>query len=286
MTIGFAGLGNLGAAIARRMIAQGLELELWNRTPGRAPDLTAPRSVTPRALAAASDTIVLNLFDSDAVAAVLGGESGVLEGLRPGATVIDTTTNDPRRAAEFHRMVGESGGRYLEAPVLGSVVPASQGALTALVSGDAAAFEKSRPVLESFAKTIFFLEKPGLASRMKLVNNLVLGGFMAVLAEALWLGERSGVDAGRVLEILASGAGNSTVLNGKRQRLVEHDYAPHFSCAAIAKDLRYAQAMAEGDGLAVRTGAAPLAAFEEAMRKGFGEEDLCAVYKVFAASGK
>jgi 3-hydroxyisobutyrate dehydrogenase len=286
MTIGFAGLGNLGAAIARRMIAQGLELELWNRTPGRAPDLTAPRSVTPRELAAASDTIVVNLFDSDAVAAVLGGESGVLEGLRPGATVIDTTTNDPRRAAEFHRTVGKAGGRYLEAPVLGSVVPASQGALTALVSGDAAAFEKNRPVLESFAKTIFFLEKPGLASRMKLVNNLVLGGFMAVLAEALWLGERSGVDAGRVLEILASGAGNSTVLNGKRPRLVEHDYAPHFSCAAIAKDLRYAQAMAEGDGLAVRTGAAPLAAFEEAIRNGFGEEDLCAVYKVFAASGR
>ncbi len=108
-----------------------------------------------------------------------------------------------------------------------------------LVSSDQPAYERALPYLQKIGKDIFYLEKPGTSTKMKLVNNLLLGTFMAAIAEALVFGEEIGAEKGKVLDILASGAGNSGVLNAKREKLLKDDFSTQFSSALIYKDLHY-----------------------------------------------
>ena len=140
MNAGFIGLGHLGKAIAKRLIAEGVELVVWNRTKEKASDLGVKFADSPAAILPEADIIFLNLFDSAAVESVLAGKEGLLKGDCTGKIVIDTTTNHFETVALFHKTLKEHGASYLESPVLGSVIPASQGALTVLVSGKKDAF--------------------------------------------------------------------------------------------------------------------------------------------------
>lgn len=279
MPVGFIGLGNLGSAMARRLAAEGIELFVWNRTRSKAEATGLPIADSPSQIADRCETIILNLFDSVAVRAVLTGENGLMKADLAGKTVIDTTTNHFREVLEFHQMVQTAGGKYLESPVLGSVVPASQGALTVLTSGDKSTYESTRSLYVKFGKQLFFLGEPGTASKMKLINNLVLGTFMGVLAEATTLAERSGLSREQVLDILAAGAGNSAVLNAKRQKLLSEDFSPHFSVAAIHKDLRYLGDLLAEMNVDSRLQPASEAIYSAASEAGLGAMDLSAVLR-------
>ncbi len=278
MPVGFIGLGNLGSAMARRLAAEGIELLVWNRTRSKAEALGLPIADSPSQIANRCETIILNLFDSVAVRAVLTGENGLMKADLASRTVIDTTTNHFRQVLELHQMVKAAGGKYLESPVLGSVVPALQGALTVLTSGEKSAYEASRSLYEKFGKQLFFLGEPGLASKMKLINNLVLGTFMGVLAEATTLAERSGLSREQVLDILAAGAGNSAVLNAKRQKLLTEDFSPHFSVAAIHKDLKYLADLLQEMNRSSDLRSAVEALYDQAISNGMGTQDLSAVF--------
>jgi len=275
---GFIGLGVLGRTIAQRLIDQGVELTVWNRTPGKADGLRAEVAASPAGVIARTPVVFLNLRDSAAVDAVLNGEGGLLAGDIRGKIIIDTTTNHFVDVARFHAAVSARGGSYLEAPVLGSVVPASNGALTVVVSGEPGAFDRARPLIEKIGSTIFFLGEIGLATKMKLVNNLVLGAFMAVLGEAVGLGEAAGIDKARVLDILAAGAGNSGVLNAKRQKLLDEDFAPHFSAALIYKDLHYLQDLARSLDRPLFTGSAVKELYALALQRGVADQDFSVIY--------
>jgi len=244
MKIGFIGLGHLGKAVARRLIAEGLELMVWNRTSGKAADLGVPVAESPAQLLQKVDTLMINLFDSRAVKSVFFKKDGLIQGGLTGKILIDTSTNHFEEVLLFHDILKSQGGHYLEAPVLGSVIPASQGALVSLVSGEQKAFQSIRFILEKISRKIFYLEEPGAATRMKLINNLLLGGFMAAIAEALVLGEASGLSKKKTLEILNEGAGQSMVLNAKRDKLLNEDFSSHFSAALMYKDLHYLQDLA------------------------------------------
>jgi 3-hydroxyisobutyrate dehydrogenase len=285
-SVGFIGLGNLGGAMARRLRAQKIELVVWNRTRARAEAFAAEAGVlakiatSPVDLARQCDVIVLNLFDTPAVRDVIAGVDGLFETDCRKKIVIDTTTNHAAQVLPFYGLVADAGGVYLEAPVLGSVVPASQGKLTMLVSGDKSAFETVRPLMERLTGTIFYLEQPGLATKIKLINNLVLAGFMATIAEAISIGDAAGIERGKLLEILGAGAGNSGVLNAKKQKLIDSDFSPHFSVGAIHKDLEYLkQLTAELKQDQVMAQAARQL-FAAAEKSGLRDEDLSAVIKI------
>lgn len=280
MKIGFIGLGTLGKTIAKRLEEQGRELVLWNRTPGKNEGLAGTVAASPKKVADETEMIFLCLFDSDGVDEVLNERNGVLDGSVRGKIVIDLTTNHYARTPDFHEACKKLGASYLEAPVLGSVAPASQGALTVLVSGEEAAYKRAEPLLGDIGKTLFFLKTPGLAAKMKLVNNLCLGSFMATIAEALSLGETAGTDKETVLDILAAGAGNSMVLNAKRQKLLEGDFAPHFSSALIYKDLHCLQDLAYDLKHPLVTGSAVKELFGRTYPAGKADEDFAGVYQV------
>ena len=257
---------------------------MYNRTASRAEGLDAEIVSSPREVTEKADIIFLCLFDSSAVATVLTQQNGVLSGDVSGKIIVDVTTNHFREVAQFHELCKAPGATYLEAPVLVSVVPASQGALTVLVSGDQAGYERALPVLENVGKHIFFLEKPGLATKMKLVNNLTLGSFMATIAEALAIGEEIGIAKKDILDILSVGGGNSLVLNAKKAKLLEEDFSTHFSSALIYKDLHCLQDLAYEHKKSLFTCAVAKELFARTFEQGIDQEDFSAVYKLFKKS--
>ena len=270
--------------MAGRLASQGVDLLLWNKTREKADilgrELGLPVAETLVDLAEENEVIFLNLFDSAAVRSVLQGEGGLLAGGLRGKLVIDTTTNHFTDVAEFHDLISSRGGSYLEAPVLGSVVPASQGKLTVLASGEKEAYDRALPYLEKLAGNIFYLGEPGLATKMKLVNNLILGSFMAAIAEAVALGEAAGVEKATVLDILAAGAGASGVLSAKEDKLLREDFSPHFQSALIYKDLHYLQDLAKTLRAPLLTGSVTKELFGMTFQNGNDALDMSVIYKV------
>jgi len=281
MHLGFIGLGHLGRAVAGRLLACGHTLSVYNRTPQRAEGLEVDLCSHPRDVMEKCDIVLLCLFDSTAVDAVLSGEKGLLGTHAVGKTVIDLTTNHFRDVAGFHVRCRDAGAHYLECPVLGSVVPAANGMLTVLASGEEAVFDNVRGILEAVGSSLFYLREPGRATKMKLVNNLALGSIMATLAEALGLGEAAGIGREVLLDILAAGGGKSLVLDAKRRKLLEEDYSAHFSNALIYKDLHCLQELAYELKQPLCGASAVKELYARTFAEGFEGEDFSSVVRLF-----
>jgi len=280
MAIGFIGLGNLGRAIANRLIAENEELVVWNRSRQKINGIKARVADSPQELINEVQIAFICLSDSHAVKTVLEGEKGILRADLTGKILLDITTNHFDSVYSFYRQVHEKGGTYLETPVLGSVMPASSGSLTVLVSGDKRSYDTAKPLLDKIGKKIFYLEKPSLATKMKLVNNFVLGSFMSTLAEALVLGEDIIGNKATVLEILASGAGNSAILKAKSEKLLSGDFTPHFSMAMIHKDLQYLDDLAKSENRPLFNAMVARELFAKSIPAGMESLDFSAVYTI------
>lgn len=278
MNAGFVGLGHLGRALVTRLKSQGVELTVWNRTLDKAKGLDVMVTDTPSSLLSKNKLIFLSLFDSSAVLDVMRMKGGLLEGDLNGRIIIDTTTNHYSRAEEFHRVFSDRGASYLEAPVLGSVVPALNGALTVLASGSRGAYDEALPYLQKIGSDIFYLDAPGLPTKLKLINNLVLASFMATLAEAACLGEAVGTDRKTALEVLSKGAGASAVLEAKKDKIIKEDYSVHFKTELLYKDLHCLQDLAKLLNRPVFTGSVIKELYAVAM-KDSATLDFSAIYK-------
>ena len=281
MAIGFIGLGNLGRAITTRLASLGEELVIFNRDKKKIEDLPYTKANTPKELISKCEVIFLCLFDSDAVSNILKGENGLLCEELKGKTIIDLTTNHYERVLEFHSLVESCGANYLENPVFGSVAPALKGELTVVSSGKIEVFENVKPTLEKIASNIFHLPTPSSATKMKLINNLCLGSFMATLAECTALAENCEIDKSKALEILGVGGGQSLVLKAKTQKLIDEDFSPHFSNNAINKDLHLLQDLAYNLKMPLYSAAMPKELFSKMKNLGKGEEDFSSIYQLF-----
>ncbi len=269
----------MGKAIATRLKGQGVEVHAWNRTLARASELDVIACDTPAALASRADVIFLSLFDSASVREVLTMRNGLLSAEAAGKLVVDTTTNHFRDVIAFHSLLTERGGAYLEAPLIGSIIPAMSGSLTILASGEESSYRTALPYFEKLGSAMYFLGEPGLATRIKLVNNLLLGAFMAAIAEALSLSEKAGLDRATALDIFSNGAGNSALLGAKKEKLLNEDFEPHFKCSLMYKDLHYLQDLAATLKTPLFTASVAKELFAAAVSKGAGEEDFSAVYR-------
>lgn len=280
MSAGFIGLGNLGRALAQRLISQGTQLTVWNRTPEKAENLEAEVAESPADLMSRSDIVFVCLFDSFAVRSVLTRGDGLLAGNCKGKLIVDFTTNHFLSVVAFHEQVTAVGAQYVESPVFGSVVPALKGALTIVTSGSDEARDRARLYLEQLGEHIFHLPKPGHATRMKLVNNLVLGGIMASLAEGIAIGETAQLPKDEVIKILAAAAGKSAILTAKQNKIEEEDFSPHFSVAAMHKDLHEMQDLARTAKRPMITGSAVKEVFALARAKGLEDKDFSVIYQM------
>ena len=281
MAIGFIGLGNLGTAITTRLSQLGETLVVYNRNIEKIKDLGYEIVSSPKEILQKCDVIFLCLFDSEAVKQILTGDNGLLCEELKGKTIIDLTTNHYEDVLEFHKLVNDFGGNYLENPVFGSVAPALKGELTVVSSGKIEVFEAVKPILEKIAKEIFHLLTPSSATKMKLINNLCLGSFMATLAECTALAESCEIPKAKALEILGVGGGQSLVLKAKTQKLIDEDFSAHFSNNAINKDLHLLQDLAYNLKLPLYSAAIPKELFSKMKMMGKGEEDFSSIYQLF-----
>lgn len=284
MRVAFLGLGRMGQAMAAHVAGAGHELTVWNRTPGRAGELTglgARDADSVGAAVAGAEVVVLMLFGPDAVRSVL---AELFAAAAPGTLVIDSSTTGPAAAREFAASCASAGMRFLDAPVAGSTGPARAGTLGVLVGGEERDFAAARPLLELWGdpERVTLVGPVGAGSAMKLVANLGLGVAMAGLGEALRLGHDLGLDFPAMAQVLGAGPLGWT-LGQKRDALERGDFsATTFSLELVTKDLELC--LQDGRRELPATAAA-LAECREAVTAGHGQDDYAALAGWLSSEG-
>jgi 3-hydroxyisobutyrate dehydrogenase-like beta-hydroxyacid dehydrogenase len=278
--VGFVGLGTMGAAMARNVAAAGFPLTVWNRTSDRAKalrDVGATEARSPADAARASDVVVSCVSDTPDVEAVLFGEGGVAEGARGGQLVIDCSTISPSATRDFAARLDQLGVALVDAPVSGGSEGAKNATLTIFVGGDAAQFERAKPVLAAMGKTITHVGPVGAGQAVKAVNQVILAGAYLGVAEGIVLAMKAGLDVEQVVTALSGGAAQSWVLANRAGRMIANDYPLGFKVALHRKDLGIALELARETGAVL-----PVTALCEQLEagligRGHADEDLSAV---------
>lgn len=248
---GVVGLGKMGAALARRLLDQGVPVTVWNRSPGPVTELAAAGARPADRLGAVwqgTDAVCTFLADDAAVRAVCLGPDGLLAAAPRGGLLVEMSTISPAASADVAAAADDAGVAYLRAPVSGNPDVLAAGNLTLIVSGDPAAFEAARPLLERIGPRLFHVGDGEQARVVKLAVNAVLAATAELLAEVVALGEANGLERGALLEVLASSAAGSPFVGYKRQALLARDYGATFTVAMLLKDLRLALDLADATG--------------------------------------
>jgi 3-hydroxyisobutyrate dehydrogenase len=286
MRVAVLGLGTMGMGMAKNLLKAGFAVSVYNRTRTKAEQLGvegAHIADTPADAVSNADVSISMLSDEDASRTTWTGEDGALNGVKPGAVIVESSTVTPAWIAELARLVSKHSISLLDAPVTGSRVQAEGGQLTFLVGGDAGVLERARPVLAAMSKEIVLLGPVGSGARMKLINNFLCGVQVASLAEGLAWVERSGLDREQALNILCKGAPGSPLINAISARMVAATYDVNFLLSLMRKDLRYANADAATLGVDLRSAKTAETRFAEAVTAGFADKDMSAVIEPFRA---
>jgi len=285
--VGFLGLGIMGSGMARRLLANGFPLSVYNRNAKKAEGFTeagARVATSPREAATSANVIVCMVADDSASRAMWLGENGALAAAAPGTICIDSSTVTVGWAHELAEAVAAKKCEFIDTPVTGSKTQAASGELNFLVGGDTATLEKARPVLAAMSKTITHIGPVGSGALIKLINNFVCGVQIIAIAEAVAMIERSGLDRARALEVLTQGAPGSPLVKSVSGRMTAADYTPNFLLRLMAKDLKYSLEEAAKLSLHLTTAAAALDTFQKAIAAGYGEKDIAASVELLRAS--
>jgi 3-hydroxyisobutyrate dehydrogenase len=260
--VAVVGLGKMGAAMLRRLVARGADVLAHDIvTEQRAAAAEAGARVVGAPGDAAAPIVLLSLPDAAAVASVL---DVMLPRLTSGAVIADTSTLDPLAARRFASRAAEHGVAYCDTPVSGGPAGAAAGTLTVMAGGEAEALDRARPVLEMIAARILHVGGPGAGQVAKLVNNLLVASHLVTAAEALRLGARAGVPAEALLAVVnaASGRSAATEVNWPRW-IASGAFDSGFTTGLMRKDVRLALALAEAVGAPLDTTARAAATWAE-----------------------
>ena len=249
LTIGFLGLGAIGAPMAQHLPAHGFDLIVWNRTRERADRLAgtvrARVARTPAEAAREADIVITCLPTSREVEGLLDGPEGLLAGFRDGATLIDCTSGDPATSRRIATRLRQRGVAFVDAPVSGGKRGAEEGALTVMCGGDPAVVERVRPVLAAFGKSIVHCGAVGAGDMVKAVNQALLAIHIWATGEGLATLTKAGVDARTALDVINASSGRSnTSMNLFPERVLSRAFPRTFRLALLDKDLRIAAEMA------------------------------------------
>ncbi len=279
--LGFIGLGNMGSRIAQRLLDHGYRVEVYDRDSVKTEAISAGGGDVAKnifELARTADVLLSCLTNDEAVRSVYIGATGVLAGARPGTAVLEMSTISPESSRELHRLGAQRGIDVLDVAISGSTPAAEQGMLTLLVGGSENLFRAAEPIFQSVAKQYFLLGGPGSGTSMKLVVNTLLGLGMQAIAEAVVLGEKTGLDRNRLLEVLSKTAVVAPAHVGKLPKIAINDYSPQFPLRLMNKDFDLIlNAAAKAQVRMPATEAAFLVSSEELAME--NEEDFSAVLR-------
>ena len=237
--LGFLGLGNMGSRIAQRLLDHGYQLAVYDRDSAKAEVIATQGGIVAKnifELARTADVLLSCLTNDEAVQSVYTGPAGVFAGARRGSIVLEMSTISPESSRELHRLGAGGGIEVLDVAISGSTPAAEQGMLTLLVGGSQELFRAAEPIFQSVAKQYFLLGGPGSGAAMKLVVNTLLGVGMQAIAEAVVLGEKTGLNREQLLEVLSKTAVIAPAHVGKLARVAIQDYSPQFPLRLMNKD--------------------------------------------------
>lgn len=269
--IGFIGLGVMGAPMARRLASRH-ELVVYDVD--RTKTSAVPGAKTAQDVADAVSevsAVFLSLPSSEIVREVVLGKGGLKDSMKPGSTIIDTSTTSPTVSQELAASVGEAGIGFLDSPVSGGEKAAIEGTLSIMVGGDRAIFERHLELLRSIGTTVVWMGGSGMGGVTKLVNNLIVGITFVAVAEGFALGTRSGLAPDLLYQAIRNGWAGSKVLDVSAEAILNRNFKPGGSVDIHWKDLGYALSLARDKDVPVPATALAHEIFKAARAAGKGK---------------
>jgi len=278
-TVGFAGIGRMGLAMARNVLRAGFPLLVWNRSPGRCEPLVEEGAThVPQPVALAAAELVVTMVSDGAAARAVLLESGLLDELAAGSIILEMSTIGPVAVGELAAEARRRNVHLLDAPVSGSVSVAEAAQLFAMVGGDARAYERAAPVLDAMTKGHVLLGPSGSGAAMKLALNSMIAITNESIAETLTLATSFGIDPELAYDVLAGGVLASPFVLYKRSAFLHPDSEPvAFTSALMRKDAELAQELAARLGVRLPAAAAAARVLEEAVEHGLADADMASV---------
>ncbi|HJU21174.1 MAG TPA: NAD(P)-dependent oxidoreductase [Casimicrobiaceae bacterium] len=284
MTVGFIGLGTMGAPMARNVLDKGHALIVLDVVQDAVAKLVAAgarAASTPKDVAAASDVVITMLPDAPDVERVALGKNGIVEGIRPGSVYIDMSTIDPDTTRKIGAEIAAAGASMIDCPVGKTADHAVAGTLTLMVGGPAEVVARCRPLLDCMGSDFFHCGELGAGQTMKLINNLLATAVSEASIEALVTGTKSGLSLDTMTSVLRTTmAWNNALAISLPKRPLAGDFKPGFMVKLAHKDCRLALSMTERLGVRAPVGRAALASVDEAMQKGLQDDDVGALLKL------
>ena len=239
--VAFIGLGVMGYHMAGHLAKAGHRVTVYNRTASKAARWTdefgGTAAETPAAAAAENEIVFACVGNDDDVRSVTVGDDGAFAGMRAGAVFVDHTTASADVARELAGAAQERGLGFMDAPVSGGEAGAVNGALTVMVGGEPAVFERCRGVVGAYARAVTLLGPVGSGQLTKMANQMCIAGVVQGLAEALNLATRSGLDAKLVLDVISKGAAQSWQMDNRGSTMVDDEFEFGFAVDWMRKDL-------------------------------------------------
>ncbi|MEI7027270.1 NAD(P)-binding domain-containing protein [Paenibacillus sp. y28] len=283
-TIAFIGLGVMGLPMARNLLKNGFEVTVYNRTAAKAEELVsmgAKIAATPADAARSSQLLMTMLSNDDSLLDVFHREQGIMEGLHPGLTIIDSSTVAPQTSQQLYRELQAHYVDFLDAPVTGSKPAAESGTLLFMVGGDREVLEDNEVYLQAMGRKVIYMGPSGSGSYAKLAHNTIVGINALALCEGMSMAAKAGLDPVDFLEIVQSGGAASKQAELKGEKMINRDFSTQFSLELMHKDLRLASIL--NSGMGVTTPLLNLAQniFSMGFTKSNPADDLCGVIQCY-----
>ena len=243
--VAFLGLGVMGHPMAGHLARAGHAVTVYNRTAAKSEawvqefaDSPAPRhAATPREAVQGAQIVFCCVGNDDDLRSVVYGANGALAGMAPGTVLVDHTTASANVAREIYDAAKNLGIHFIDAPVSGGQAGAQNGLLTVMCGGDAAVFERVKPVAMAFSRAFTLMGEPGAGQLTKMVNQICIGGLVQGLSEAIAFGQRAGLDMNLVLDVIGKGAAQSWQLDNRGKTMVADQFNFGFAVDWMRKDL-------------------------------------------------
>lgn len=273
-TLGFVGIGRMGAPMVNRLLQAGYDLAIYDTNPQATAALAAQGArvaTSPREVADAARLVLMSLPTPQIVTEVGLGADGLVHGAAV-KTVIDLSTSGPHAAEQLAEELRARGIAVIDCPVSGGVAGAQRGTLSLMVAGAAEHYQAVQPVLELLGRPMYVGERPGMAQAMKVINNLVSVTALAITSETLVMGVKAGLDPDTIVQVINAGSGRSNASEDKIPKYVlsrKFDFG--FALGLSAKDVRLCLEESERLGVPLRVGDA-VRQLLNAARDKFGEQ--------------
>ena len=240
MKIGFVGLGIMGRPMAKNLLKAGYDLTVFDFNAAAVEDVVscgAKKAANAKEAATGADVFLTMVPNSPHVKAVLFGENGAAEGLKKGAVVIDMSSINPMASREIAEMLKKYDVEMLDAPVSGGEPKAIDGTLAFMVGGKQEIFDAHKDILAAMGSSVVRCGDIGAGNVTKLCNQMIVAVNIAVLGEALMMGQMAGVEPEKIFEAIKGGLAGSTVMNAKAPMMMDQNFKPGFRIDLHIKDL-------------------------------------------------